>query len=151
MLTALRALKPAVYSNIHVTTPHLYQYSSVTDTQILSDYPKSLELKKYFITHTVPFAQVSRLGVALGTWLKNFHLWASEDAQRLLKETMRKNETMVQLKFFVNYGRLLPTVDMFPTILEESRETFKNIEDMMRKELERGEGDLIHGDFWSGK
>jgi hypothetical protein len=151
MLTALRALKPAVYSNIHVTTPHLYQYSSVTDTQILSDYPKSLELKKYFITHTVPFAQVSRLGVALGTWLKNFHLWASEDAQRLLKETMRKNETMVQLKFFVNYGRLLPTVDMFPTILEESRETFKNIEDTMRKELERGEGDLIHGDFWSGK
>jgi hypothetical protein len=151
MLTALPSLKPAVFSNIHVTTPHLYQYSSITDTQILSDYPNSLELKKYFTTHTVPPAQVTRLGVALGTWLKNFHSWASEDAQRPLKETMRKNEQMVQLKLFVNYGRLLPTVDMFPTILEESRETFRNVEDMMRKEMETGEGDLIHGDFWSGK
>ena len=125
MLTALRSLKPAVYSNIHVTTPHLHEYSSATDTQILSDYPNSLELKKYFTTHTVPFAQVTCLGVALGTWLKSFHLWASEDAQRPLKEIMRKNEQMAKLKFFVNYGRLLPTIDMFPTILEESRETFK--------------------------
>jgi hypothetical protein len=151
MLTALQSLKPTVYSNIHVTTPHLYQYSTVTDTQIISDYPNSLELKKYFTTHTVPTAQVNRLGVALGTWLKSFHCWASEDAQRPLRETMKKSEQMVQLKFFVNYGRLLPTIDMFPTILEESRETFGNVEDMMRIEMEKGEGDLIHGDFWSGK
>jgi hypothetical protein len=151
MLTALRSLKPAVYSNIHVTTPHLYQYSSVTDTQILSDYPNSLELKKYFTTHTVPSAQVIRLGVALGAWLKDFHLWAFEDAQRPLRESMKKNQLMVQLKFFVNYGRLLPTIDLFPAILEESRETFKNVEDLMRREMETGEGDLIHGDFWSGK
>ena len=151
MLTALRSLKPAVYSNIHVTTPYLYQYSSETDTQILSDYPNSLELKKYFTTHTVPPTEVTRLGVALGIWLKNFHTWASEDAQLLLKETMKRNEQMVQLKFFVNYGRLLPTIDMFPRILEESRETFKNVEDMMRKEMETEEGHLIHGDFWSGK
>lgn len=64
---------------------------------------------------------------------------------------MKKNQLMVQLKFFVNYGRLLPTIDLFPAILEESRETFKNVEDLMRREMETGEGDLIHGDFWSGK
>jgi len=102
-------------------------------------------------THAVPSAQVIRLGVALGTWLKNFHSWASEDTQRPLMEAMKKNEQMMQLKLFVNYGRLIPTIDMFPTILEESRQTFKAVEDMMRIEMEKGEGDLIHGDFWSGK
>jgi len=151
MLTALESLDPAVYSNIYVTTPHLYEYSSVTNTQILSDYPNFLELKKYFSTHDVPPSQITRLGIALGKWLKSFHLWASAGAQKPLKETMRKSELMVQLKFFVNYGRLLPTIEMFPKILEESRETFKSIEDMMRKEMETGKGDLIHGDFWSGK
>lgn len=151
MLTALEALKPVAYSSINVTTPHLYEYSAVTDTQILSDYPNSLELKSYFTTHDVPPAQVTRLGIALGKWLKRFHLWASADAQMPLKETMRKNEQMVQLKFFVNYGRLLPTIEMFPRILEESRETFKDVENMMRTEMQTGKGDLIHGDFWSGK
>lgn len=151
MLTALKSLNPAVSANIHVTTPHLYEYCSKTDTQILSDYLNSLELKKYFTTHTIPPAQATRLGVALGKWLKSFHLWASAEAQKPLKDTMKKNDQMVQLKFFVNYGRLLPTIELFPEILEQSRETFKGVEDMMRKEMEAGKGDLIHGDFWSGK
>ncbi len=152
MLTALESLSPAVYSNIHVTTPRLYDYSSTTDTQILSDYPNSLELKKYFTTHIVPSAQAGRLGVALGTWLKSFHSWASEDAQKPLRETMKQNERLfVQLKFFINYGRLLPTIEMFPGILEGSRGTLKSVEDMMRQEMETGYSDLIHGDFWSGK
>lgn len=151
MLTALEALKPAVYSNIHVTTPHLYEYSSKTNNQILSDYPNSLELKDYFTRHAISSAQVTRLGIALGAWLKNFHVWAADASQRSLRETMKKNEMMVQLKFMVNYGRLLPAIDLFPDILEGSRETFKGIEDMMRRGMETGEGELIHGDFWSGK
>lgn len=151
MLTALRSLDPVGHSNINVTTPHLYEYSPVTDTQILSDYPDSLELKKYFSTHTVPPLQITRLGIALGKWLKSFHQWASADAQKPLKEIMRENGQMVQLKFFINYGRLLPTIEMFPNILEQSREVFKGVEDMMKKEMEEGKGDLIHGDFWSGK
>jgi hypothetical protein len=134
-----------------VTTPKLYEYSSKTDNQVLSDYPNSLELKDYFTRRSISSTQVTRVGIALGKWLKSFHDWASDDAERPLREAMKKNEMMVHLKFMVNYGRLLPTIDLFPAILEESRETFTSIEDMMKKDMVKGGGELIHGDFWSGK
>lgn len=151
MLTALETFKPTFYSNIHVTTPSLYKYSSNAGNQILSDYPNFIELKNYFTTHPISSTQATRLGIALGTWLKSFHVWAAEDAQRPLREVMKKNEPMVQLKFMINFGRLMPTIDRFPAILEESRKIFKNIEQMMREEIGKGEGELIHGDFWSCK
>jgi hypothetical protein len=149
MLTALGSLQPAIHSNIHVTTPHLYRYSSSTDTQILEDYPLSLEIKDYMTTHTIPSADVARLGIALGSWLKKFHAWGSEQA--LLRETMKKNQGMKQLKFRVNYGRLIPTIELFPTILEECRGVFVEMEERYKKEAAEEDGELIHGDFWSGK
>jgi hypothetical protein len=111
------------------------------------DYPNSFELKDYFTTHTISSPQATSLGVALGTWLKRFHFWGAEDAQRPLQEVMKKREPMVQLKFMINFGRLLPTIDLFSAILEESREIFKNIEHLMREEIGKEGGELIHGDF----
>ena len=149
MLTALQSLQPAIHSNIHVTTPRLYQYSSSTNTQILEDYPSSLELKDYMTKHAIPGADITRLGIALGSWLKELHAWGSEQAA--LKETMKNNQGMKQIKFWVNYGRLIATIDLFPTILEECRDMFGEMKEKYKKEAEEQDGELIHGDFWSGK
>lgn len=151
MLTALRSFEPTVNSGIHVTTPYLYDYNSITNNQILSDYPNSLELKDYLTKWKVSPTQATRIGIAIGSWLKRFHIWASDDAQRPLREEMRKNEQVVKSKIAINYGRLLPTVELFPNILEENREIFKKIEDIMMEEIGKGEGELIHGDFCTAK
>lgn len=149
MLTALKSIQPTIHSNIHVTTPRLYQYSSSVDTQILEDYPSSLELKNYMTKHTIPSADVARLGIALGSWLKKFHDWASEQVE--LGETMKKNQGMKKIKFWVNYGRLAATIKLFPTILERCRDMFREMEEKYKREAEEEDGELIHGDFWSGK
>ena len=151
MLLALNAFPPAIHANIRVTTPHLYQYTPITNTQILQDYPSSLELMEYMSTHSIPTADVTRLGIAIGSWLKKFHEWGSAPEQALLRETMRKNDGMKKLKSWLNYGRLLPTIKMFPALLEECRDMFTEIEEKYKKEAEVEGGELIHGDFWSGK
>jgi fructosamine-3-kinase len=57
---------------------------------------------------------------------------------------------MVKLKHYINFGRLEETIPMFPTILEGSRQMFKEIDETLKAE-ESEDKPLIHGDFWSGK
>jgi hypothetical protein len=59
---------------------------------------------------------------------------------------------MQKLKDMINYTILLGRVDKFPDILEEARETFKEIRQAVTAELADPEGlQVIHGDFWTGK
>ena len=67
---------------------------------------------------------------------------------------MQKNSTALGLKFMVNFGRLVSTVDMFPAILEGSRGMFEQIEAEMKKRIasqDVAKLGIVHGDFWSGK
>jgi hypothetical protein len=117
----------------------------------MTDYPSSLELKKYITTHPLSLDEVSRLGIALGRWLKEFHLWANAPEQVQLREEMKGNHSMAAVKFAVNYGRTLATIELFPKILEDARELFTEMEAKFRQELDSQEGELVHGDFWTGK
>ena len=64
---------------------------------------------------------------------------------------MKGNAEMKGLKYNLNYTNLVATIDNFPGILESSREAFKEVARDVKGNLDRGEGTLIHGDFWSGK
>ncbi|KAI9743854.1 MAG: hypothetical protein M1818_002588 [Claussenomyces sp. TS43310] len=152
MLGALSSLPASNYKNVHVTTPKLYTYEEKTATLLISDYPCSLELKEYLTVYgaTAPPSQVLRLGISLGNWLKSFHMWASAPQQEMLREQMKKNSQMQNLKYLLNYGRLEASIDFYPDILEGSRTTFRDIATHFKEELNADEGTLIHGDFWSG-
>jgi hypothetical protein len=154
ILTALHDLPPVTHEGITVQTPKIYFFSPETHTQIYSDLPSSLDLKNYVLTHThsITKSQCARLGYSLGAWAKAFHSWSQAPEQEKLKEYMRENTDMMELKYTMNYGSvLMDTISKFPEILEPSRGVFEEVAKSMREELDGESGVLIHGDFWSGK
>jgi hypothetical protein len=65
---------------------------------------------------------------------------------------MRGNHAMRDLKFWLNYGpNITAAVEKFPEILGPSKGVFESVGSDVRAMLDRGEGTLTHGDFWSGK
>lgn len=64
---------------------------------------------------------------------------------------MKGNKAMRDLKFMVNYDMLVATIERFPGILEEKRGVLEGVRESVKKEMEEWDGELIHGDFWSGK
>jgi len=141
------------YKEIAVQTPRLHQFSPETHTQIYQDLPSSLDLKTYVLTHAQELAQpkCERLGMALGLWLRKFHEWGREKEQKGLVEKMNGNREMRDLKYRLNYVTLVQTVANFPGILGDAKGVFEEVAGGVKEEGERGEGQLIHGDFWTGK
>lgn len=64
---------------------------------------------------------------------------------------MKGNKAMRDLKFVINYDTLLATIARYPNILEEKRGILVDVAESVKSELEEKDGELIHGDFWSGK
>ena len=152
ILTALEKLLPVIHSGVTVQTPYLYNFSSTTNTQIYSDLPSSTELKTYIFTHSLTREHCSRLGHSIGLWAKHFHSWAAAPAQENLRETMKGNEAMKELKYMVNYTTLISRIDGFPGVLERSRKVFEEVVNSVRSSLDKGDRmTLIHGDIWPGK
>lgn len=151
ILLALENLKPVSHTGITVETPRILNFAKETNTQIHSDLPASTELKTYALTHTLAEAQCLRLGSAVGLWAKNFHDWGAAEDQQKLRADMEANVAMRELKYAINYGRLVATIDEFPEILASSKYTFEAVAKDARKRLDTEDGRLIHGDFWSGK
>jgi hypothetical protein len=152
ILAALHDLPPVSSTGVTVQAPRLYHFFADADTQIYSDLPSSLDLKTYALKHPLTRAQCARLGHALGLWAENFHSWAAAPEQEKLRQSMKRNTAMKELKYQINYGpTLIGTIGNYPELLEESRETFEAVGKRVREELDAEGGRLIHGDFWSGK
>lgn len=150
--SALDALPPSIHNNITIQTPRLYHFFPETHTQIYSDLSSSIDLKTYVIKYSLTRAECHRIGQSVGVWAKKFHLWAAAPEQEKLREDMKGNVAMKDLKFWLNYGpNLIGTIEKFPDQLGGSREVFESTGREIQAILERGEGTLIHGDFWSGK
>ncbi|KAI5238886.1 hypothetical protein E4T43_07106 [Aureobasidium subglaciale] len=151
VLTALPSLSPSTHSNITVQTPTLHLFSPATNTQIYSDLPSSLDLKTYVLKYAsaITHPQCLRLGHALGLWTRKFHDWAQAKEQEELVKSIQGNVAMRDLKFMINYERLVQSIDTYPKILEGSRRLFETVREGVRKDLDDG-AVLIHGDFWSG-
>ena len=152
ILAALHDLPPVLREGVTVQTPRLYHFFPKTNTQIYSDLPSSLDLKTYGLKHPLTKAQCMHFGHAVGLWARQFHTWANAPEQEKLRESMKGNTAMLELKYRLNYGmNLIGTIDNFPELLEGSRSTFEALGKRVREELDSGSGSLIHGDFWSGK
>ena len=152
ILVALHDLPSVTREEVTVETPRLYHYFPETETQIYSDLPASLDLKTYALKHPLTQGQCARFGHAVGLWARRFHAWANAPEQEKLREHMKSNVALLELKYRLNYGfNLIGTIDNFPKLLEGSRQTFEDLGKKVREELNAGDGSLIHGDFWSGK
>lgn len=69
-----------------------------------------------------------------------------------VREEMKGNSAMRDLKFWLNYGPNITTaIEKFPEILGSSKDVFEAVAKDVQGMFDRGEGTLTHGDFWSGK
>ncbi|KAL4793204.1 kinase-like domain-containing protein [Aspergillus venezuelensis] len=145
---------------ITAKTPKIYYFNRSSYTQIMEDLPDSLDLKSFILSpgvaNTISQDWASSLGETLGTWLKSFHVWINHPHQGLTRGEFGKSTFMRDLKFAVNYDGLLSKIEVYPQILESSREIFQQVRDFAKSETEEGsESDAVgigamHGDFWSG-
>lgn len=158
ILRALSGLPPYSEAGVTVKAPELLHFDSDTDTQIVEDLPDSVDLKTFLLSNVssdVSKASAEALGRALGSWLRSFHDWGNNEDQSGCKATLGENESMKQLKFWVNYTMLIDTIANFPDILDQSRDVFEQVRDFAATELTKQNHDdeygIIHGDFWTGK
>ncbi|KAL4960165.1 uncharacterized protein BDV14DRAFT_183230 [Aspergillus stella-maris] len=143
---------------ITAKTPKIYHFNRSSHTQIMEDLPDSLDLKSFMllrgVAESISRDWASSLGETLGTWLKSFHIWINHPQQGLIKGEFGESAFMRDLKFAVNYNGLLSKIEVFPEILERSREIFQQVRDFAKSETEAEPDGLgigaMHGDFWSG-
>ncbi|BCR83890.1 uncharacterized protein ACHE_11292A [Aspergillus chevalieri] len=155
ILNALTTLPPSTIKSSIVNTPYLYHFDHSTHTQILEDLPAAQDLKSFTIAHghDLPESLARSIGRGLGEWLRAFHAWTEDDAQRSLKGKICADRLMAELKFSVNYDILVQKLQQFPGALEASRDVFEKVREMARGEIGKFQGEgfgLIHGDFWTG-
>jgi hypothetical protein len=151
ILTACQNLPPTTESFITIQTPKIYPFKSDSNTQIYSDLALSIDLKTYALTYNLTYEESTRLGFALGRWIKNFHTWGAAPEQAELRQKMKGNTEMRALKYQINYPTMVATIANFPDLLEGSREVFEAVAQDMKDRLNAEDGSLIHGDFWTGK
>jgi hypothetical protein len=141
MLNALEALPSG-----RVKTPRLYL--QLVNTQVFEDFQNMIGLNS-FLVNSLPTQSLSTsIGHALGAWTRCFHTWASEPAQAGLRNEIKKNEPMRQLKRRITYDIFIPILEKFPEVLGSHR---KALEDVKVWATGVNDSEIIHGDFWSGK
>ncbi|KAJ5986641.1 hypothetical protein N7451_011006 [Penicillium sp. IBT 35674x] len=157
ILQALDGLPSHSQGNITVKTPRILHFDKETNTQVMEDLPNSLDMKSFLLSGLakgVSKAAGHALGRAVGTWLRTFHDWADTPEQRECRSLLVQNESMKQLKFYVNYSMLLDTIADFPDTLEDSRGVFEELKNFAAVEMEKTDQEngigTIHGDFWTG-
>ncbi|KAK4639741.1 hypothetical protein QC761_711030 [Podospora bellae-mahoneyi] len=137
-------------------TPKLYYYNSDTNTQVQEYLPDAISLKDYALKHFSAAPDVSRkpacldIGKSLGIWLRSFHHWANQSEQSGLREALKLNANLQELRHMTNYQTLVSDVDTCPEILSDAKEVFEKVEKMAAEELGSGKLEVIHGDFWTG-
>lgn len=159
ILTALESSNKAAvteHSTFRVQAPRIYKtVPEQPHTLLMQDLTGSLTLKDYlekpeYTGDMVP-ERVEALGFALGKWLVSLHQWGKLDLPEVneLRAKIVSNP-MKTLKYQINIGRYLATVDHFPDLKWADRKEYEEIDQAMKKDMEE-EGSLVHGDFWTGK
>ncbi|KAL4748002.1 hypothetical protein BDW72DRAFT_215096 [Aspergillus terricola var. indicus] len=147
-----------------VRAPELYHINYATHTLIMEHLPNAINLHN-FLTN-MPCLNDERLhpwcffiGSNLGHWLHAFHEWIAKDQQKQFAKDFDNslNKAMADLKFHINYEKLLDAVQKYPDILnkKKTRRIFRKVVKMARAEVrersKNGRTGPIHGDFWAGK
>lgn len=159
MLKALEDFSPIA---ARVKTPRLYLFNHETNTQIMEDFPVTMDLKSLLVSSaasSILTQSVSRsIGRDIGSWLRLFHTWSSASAQAALREQIRGNESMRKLKYMITYNSFIKVLENFPEVLAGHKETLRKVEAMATEEFHNPaiaavgiEYGIVHGDFWAGK
>jgi hypothetical protein len=137
-----------------VRTPKFLSASELPHTMLMEDLPNSVTIKEYLSKHgDTMLPSVSRdLGVALGTWLKNYHVWLNgEDEKAMyLKQKLGGNGSMVDAREQLYIGSYRDAMKQFPQIEWPKETQLAQIEADIKRVCRAG-GSGIHGDFWTGK
>ncbi len=161
MLHALNAFPPITTADqVSFKTPRLYSFNRETNTQVLEDFPDTLDLKAALVEPVndgLSQALATSIGRALGFWLRSFHTWSSMPDQSELRKHVWGNEPMRKLKYRITYDAFVKVVESFLDIPEGYQETLASVKEMATQEFDRAANDkeedwgIIQGDFWSGK
>ncbi|KAL4973872.1 kinase-like domain-containing protein [Aspergillus desertorum] len=148
---------------IIVRAPELYHINYATHTLVIEHLPNAISLHNFLMN--MPCLSNERLrpwcffvGSNLGHWLHAFHEWIAKDEQKKLARDFDNNlnKAMADMKFHINYEKLLDAVEKYPEILKKkkTRRIFKKVIKMARAEvregIKNGRTGPIHGDFWAG-
>lgn len=158
-LQALSRLPSTVSPFSTVRTPSLYHFNPETNTQVQEYLPASLDLKTYALKHFTSSEtpeslkpQCLEIGRGLGRWLRRFHDRARQARQADLRDKIKLNKDVQDLKHTYNYSLLLWQVEKFSSILGEAKDVFQEVIIMAKTELEDEDTlQVIHSDFWTGK
>jgi hypothetical protein len=140
-------------------TPKLLYADQETNVQVIEYIPDSIDLKQILVstasTGFTPSRAVSS-GVALGRWLRDFHDWTSHSDQAALRQHVKQNRAMSELKYRVEYGVILKVLENFPDVLAPNRTVLEEVVRSAEQGLELDHASdaslgVIHGDFWTGK
>lgn len=128
MLIALERFPPVVFKGVTIQAPKLYHFFRDTNTQVIEDLHSSVDLNTYALKHPLTEDECDRIGCAIGRWLRQFHSWANWVAQEELRNRMKQNVKMRELKFQITYGGwLAETISRFPDLLEGCREILQAV------------------------
>ncbi|KAF5691011.1 phosphotransferase enzyme family [Fusarium denticulatum] len=128
---------PKQTSKFVVRTPELYHFDEASSTQTLEFISDGIHLKDYatqnYGSPTLDSfkPQCQELGKALGRWLRDFVTWTDQQ---------------------VKHRDLLPErAKEYQSILNDAKDILVQVEQMAAAEKEeKGNLQIIHGDFWTG-
>ncbi|KAL2752574.1 hypothetical protein ACRALDRAFT_1083275 [Sodiomyces alcalophilus JCM 7366] len=156
-LRALAQCPPVTSPLFSIRAPKLLYFSQDTCTQVQEYQQNAIALKAQILkncpspspeTLRAPYVE---LGRDLGRWLRAFHDWGNAPEQNDLRDVAAGNSEMQGLKHWVNYARLVLTIDSFPDTLGGCAQLFNNIVKATQDELaDESKLRVIHGDFWPG-
>lgn len=149
MLEAMNDQIQIISHDVTVSALRLYRFFPEINTATLSSMPDPIQVQDCLSDKILDDTNVFRIGASLGRWMRRFHDWGSAPEQAPLREEMKKNTGMAEMRYSITYGRLEPVIAMYPAIFEGSAAIFTNLEQRMKAEIQTGtSGDqLIHGDF----
>jgi hypothetical protein len=149
MLEAMNDQIPIILHDVTVSSLYLYRFFPEINATALSRIPDPVQVQDCLSNKILDETNVFRIGASLGQWTRKFHDWGAAPKQASLREEMKKNTGMAEMRYSITYGRLEPVIAMYPAIFEGSTAIFANLEQRMKAEIQTGKsGDqLIHGDF----
>ncbi|KAF8536322.1 kinase-like domain-containing protein [Trichophaea hybrida] len=140
----LTSCPPAVtFAGLIIKTPTAYYYDNGHSIIVIADAGKeSLDLKT-LLSHSSFSLKTNLIGHGLGRFLRSLHTWGGTPELRKELAGTKAGPFWTWL----NYGRLLETINKFPSVLSPYKETF--VEVVSAPDMDESEKTLIHGDFWS--
>ncbi|KAF2819139.1 hypothetical protein CC86DRAFT_147191 [Ophiobolus disseminans] len=162
MMHALQKLVgPPARPGVEVATPRTHHFDEKARVQVIEDFFPAVDLASLLkSTPSRDALEGTNVGIAIGSWLRNFHDWASRSRQIELRKRVAEGcRPMRDLKWQITYESVLRSLQRWPTILATHKSALKQVEGMAAMEFEKEwQGDeteadawgIIHGDFWTG-